>query len=53
MVVTIEPIVVEGTGRSYLARDRWTVKTSDGMHAAHHEHTLLIGRDGARVLTRL
>ena len=51
MVVTIEPIIAAGSGRAYLASDGWTVRTHDGMIAAHYEHTVVIGRGAPTILT--
>jgi methionyl aminopeptidase len=51
MVITIEPIVCAGTGESVTARDGWTVRTSDGSLAAHHEETLVVTREGPQLLT--
>ncbi len=51
MVLAIEPIVCAGSGDSYLARDGWTVRTSDRTLAAHYEQTVVVTRRGPRVLT--
>ena len=51
MVLAVEPLVCSGSGDSYLAPDGWTVRTSDRSLAAHHEQTLVVTRDGPRVLT--
>jgi hypothetical protein len=32
--------------------DGWSIRTLDGAVAAHAEHTIVVGRRGARVLTR-
>jgi len=50
-VITIEPIVVGGSAETAIAADGWTVRTADGEPAAQFEHTVLVTRDGARVLT--
>ena len=42
LVITIEPIVSSGSGRTVQSSDGWTVRTRDGSLAAHHEHTLVI-----------
>jgi methionyl aminopeptidase len=42
MVITVEPIIAAGSGKSYIARDGWTVQTTDGSASAHYEHTLMI-----------
>ena len=49
MVLTIEPLIAAGGGEAYEDRDGWTIRTSDGSLAAHHEHTLVI-TSGAPVL---
>jgi methionyl aminopeptidase len=42
LVITIEPIVAAGSGKSVLQKDRWTVRTADGSLSAHYEHTVAI-----------
>ena len=32
-------------------RDGWTVRTADGLPAAHYENTVLITGDGVEILT--
>ncbi len=51
MVLTIEPIIAAGAGRTVHAGDGWTVKTADRSLAAHFEHTLAITRGRPVVLT--
>lgn len=51
MTIAIEPMVTLGTDRVYIADDGWTVKTADGSRSAHFEHTVLITKDGAEILT--
>jgi methionyl aminopeptidase len=51
LVFTIEPIVVGGSERTYVARDGWTVITADGKPAAQFEHTVMATRSGATVLS--
>jgi methionyl aminopeptidase len=51
LVLTIEPIVTAGSGAVRLASDGWTVRTSDGSLAAHHEHTIVITSGDPVVLT--
>jgi methionyl aminopeptidase len=42
LVLAVEPIVAEGSGRTVEDADGWTVRTADGGFAAHHEHTIVI-----------
>jgi methionyl aminopeptidase len=51
MVITIEPLIAAGGEESTLDRDGWTVRTADRSLAAHFEHTLVVRRGGALVLT--
>jgi methionyl aminopeptidase len=51
LVLTIEPMICAGTGRTIVGKDGWTVRTRDGSLAAHHEHTLVITRDRPVLLT--
>ena len=51
LVITIEPIIAAGTGESILANDRWTIRTADGSLAAHYEHTIVVTKDQAILLT--
>lgn len=53
MTIAIEPMVTLGGERVVTAPDGWTILTSDGSWAAHFEHTVLITKDGAEVLTAL
>jgi methionyl aminopeptidase len=46
MVLAIEPILCSGSGNTRLRPDGWTVVTSDGSLAVHHENTIVV-RDGA------
>jgi methionyl aminopeptidase len=51
LVITVEPIIAAGSGRTLLARDGWTVCTADRRPAAHYEHTLVITRREPILLT--
>jgi methionyl aminopeptidase len=51
LVITVEPIIAEGSGRSVMARDNWTVKTADGKRSAHHEHTIIVTNGSPVLLT--
>ncbi len=51
LVITIEPIISAGNGRSHVRSDKWTVCTSDGSLSAHYEHTLVITKGEPILLT--
>lgn len=42
MVIAIEPMVTMGKRAVRQERDGWTIKTVDGLPAAHYEHTVAI-----------
>ncbi|HVU06592.1 MAG TPA: type I methionyl aminopeptidase [Candidatus Paceibacterota bacterium] len=52
MVIAIEPIVTEGSGRIFLDKDGYTYRTKDGKRSAHFEVTVAITEKGAEVLTK-
>lgn len=45
LVLTIEPLVCDGSGEAVEDEDGWTIRTRDGSLAAHHEHTMVITRN--------
>ena len=51
MTVAIEPMVNAGKHGVSVQPDGWTVLTRDGSLSAHFEHTVVITRDGAKILT--
>jgi len=51
LVVAIEPIICDGSGKVVTARDGWTIRTRDGSAAAHYENTVVITSDGPQLLT--
>ncbi|HEV7449610.1 MAG TPA: type I methionyl aminopeptidase [Candidatus Paceibacterota bacterium] len=51
LVLAIEPIFTEGAGDIELMPDEWTYVTADHSRSAETEHTVLITKDGAEVLT--
>lgn len=53
MVIALEPMATEGNPKVKIAPDGWTWLTADGSRAAHFEHTVVVTRDGAEVLTRI
>lgn len=52
MVIAVEPMLNLGTANVYLLDDDWTVITADGEPSAHFEHTVLVTKDGYRILTK-
>ena len=51
LVFTIEPMITAGPTRLATARDGWTVRSVDGALSTHEEHTVMVRRGGALVLT--
>ncbi|MFZ0953492.1 MAG: type I methionyl aminopeptidase [Candidatus Sulfotelmatobacter sp.] len=51
LVITIEPIIAAGSGRAFVAQDKWTVVTADHRPSAHYEHTLVITKGAPMLLT--
>ncbi|KAF5751943.1 hypothetical protein HS088_TW02G00962 [Tripterygium wilfordii] len=49
---TIEPILTMGRTKSITWPDNWTTLTADGSPAAQVEHTILITKTGAEILTK-
>jgi len=51
LVITVEPIIGAGSGRSFTAKDKWTIVTADRKASAHYEHTLVITNGAPLLLT--
>ena len=51
MVIAIEPMLNEGTGKVVFDKDGYTVRTKDGKRSAHFEHTVAVTENGHIVLT--
>jgi methionyl aminopeptidase len=51
LVITVEPIIAAGSGRSFTAKDKWTIVTADRRPSAHYEHTLVITNGAPLLLT--
>lgn len=51
MVICLEPMITQGSGKVVTAEDGWTIVTADHTRAAHVEHTILVTASGADVLT--
>lgn len=52
MVLAIEPMFSEGKGDIVLGSDHWTYSMRDGSRAAHFEHTILVTKNGPKILTQ-
>ena len=53
MVLALEPMLNEGSKKIKLDDDGWTYRTADGKRSAHLEHTIVVTKDGAEILTQL
>ena len=53
LALAVEPMITLGGKDTDVLEDDWTVVTSDGSWAAHHEHTFTLTPQGAWVLTAL
>ncbi len=51
MVIAIEPMFNIGTKKIKLDKDGYTYRTADGKPSAHFEHTVVITKSGAEILT--
>jgi len=51
LVITVEPIIAAGSGRSFVSDDKWTIMTADHRPSAHYEHTLVITKGAPMLLT--
>lgn len=52
MVLAIEPMVNMGDSEVVTADDGWTVLTADSSMSAHFEHTIVVGKESAEILTQ-
>jgi len=52
MVIAIEPMVNMGTKNVTIDEDDWTFRTADRKNSAHFEHTILITKGEAEILTK-
>lgn len=51
MVLALEPISSAGKAAIILMPDGYTFRTKDGSRSAHFEHTILLEKAGARIIT--
>lgn len=52
MVLALEPISTAGKASVILAPDGYTFRTKDGSRSAHFEHTILLEKGGALIVTK-
>lgn len=52
MVLALEPISSAGKASVILDADGYTFRTKDGSRSAHFEHTILLEKNGARIVTQ-
>ncbi len=53
MTLAIEPMVNAGAPDVKILDDGWTAVTGDGSLSAHFEHTVLIAKNGPKILTKI
>lgn len=51
MVITIEPMINEGSWESQMDMNNWTARTADKSRSAQYEHQIVITKDGPLILT--
>lgn len=51
MTLAIEPIINQGSNKTKVLKDRWTVVTVDNQLSAQFEHTVLVTQNGYEILT--
>lgn len=51
MTIAVEPMLTAGSPSVEMLDDDWTVVTKDGHPAAHFEHTVVVTKDGYKILT--
>ncbi|MDA0986477.1 MAG: type I methionyl aminopeptidase [Bacteroidetes bacterium] len=51
MTLAIEPMINAGSYKVIVGDDGWTIKTKDGKPSAHFEHTIVVGKNKAEILT--
>lgn len=52
MTLAIEPMVNAGSSDVKILDDGWTAITSDGNLSAHFEHTIVVTKNGPKILTK-
>jgi len=53
MVIALEPMVLVGTHKTKVSKDKWTVVSADGSLTAHYEHSVAVTEGDPLILTVL
>jgi methionyl aminopeptidase len=53
MVIALEPMVLVGTHKTKVLKDKWTVVSADGSLTAHYEHSVAVTEGAPLILTVL
>jgi len=53
MVIALEPMVLVGTPKTKVSKDKWTVVSADGSLTAHFEHSVAVTEGDPLILTVL
>jgi methionyl aminopeptidase len=53
MVIALEPMVLIGTHKTKVLKDKWTVVSADGSLTAHYEHSVAVTEGDPLILTVL
>ncbi len=51
MVIAVEPMLTLGSPDIVMLDDDWTIETEDYSAAAHYEHTVVVTKEGYKILT--
>ena len=51
MVIAVEPMLTSKSPEIVLLDDDWTIETEDYSDAAHYEHTVVVTKNGYKILT--
>jgi methionyl aminopeptidase len=51
LVIAIEPMINMGKRNVVTEKDAWTIRTADGKPSAHFEHTIVIRKGKAEILS--
>lgn len=52
MILAIEPMVAGKSSKVKTTKDGWTIKMAGGQRCAHFEQTVLIAKNGCKIITR-